>query len=582
LKEALNRKLLREVFSRGFQSKSLAIIYAVNIYATGYLFPTEIILPGVNSHLWDLMVGVGGATALLTARSYFRSKAITLYDWPQITFSFALVICVATATGVAGSVLFLRANIPQSSTQGIFVFGPLGTLGQISIFSLIIGAFIYASQTSKNLAQERIALSLIQEKLREELESNKESLALQISTALNPSLKSIEERIASGAKDSEIVLQINQAISGVIRPLSKRLYEQTPISDLGSIDRSKLARKIRRIPLKVRLTRAASLNLALNPVISIATYFGFGLVSLLYLFSWNAALQIFLPFVLLSYFICKLLKKLFNQIEGKIYFIILISLLFAVIQSIHFYFIGTIEGYDSELIGTIAFSIFTLTLGSSIFQIVLDGIQVNLRNAALVNNEVAQSISTVRQQLWSIRKNLSHELHGGLQAKLQVLALQIEKGIEISPQFLVEVQGALFSAKEKNQIIQVSIDDFLQEQKEFWDGVCEIKFSIKPAVSVRIDSNAVINECIREVVREAINNAIKHAKSSNIDIEINLSGNTTIDLSLIDSADQLATTSKDASLGTKMLEELTDSWSIEYGIDSTELRATFKVKEPIS
>jgi len=505
-----------------------------------------------------------------------------LYDWPQITFSFALVICVATATGVAGSVLFLRANIPQSSTQGIFVFGPLGTLGQISIFSLIIGAFIYSSQTSKNLAQERIALSLIQEKLREELESNKESLALQISTALNPSLKSIAERIASGAKDSEIVLQINQAISGVIRPLSKRLYEQTPISDLGGIDRSKLARKIRRIPLKVRLTRAASLNLALNPVISIATYFGFGLVSLLYLFSWNAALQIFLPFVLLSYFICKLLNKLFNQIEGKIYFIILISLLFAVIQSMHFYFIGTIEGYDSELIGTIAFSIFTLTLGSSIFQIVLDGIQVNLRNAALVNNEVAQSISTVRQQLWSIRKNLSRELHGGLQAKLQVLALQIEKGIEISPQFLVEVQGALFSAKEKNQIIQVSIDDFLQEQKEFWDGVCEIKFSIKPAVSVRIDSNAVLNECIREVVREAINNAIKHAKSSNIDIELNLSGNTTIDLSLIDSADQLATTSKDASLGTKMLEELTDSWSIEYRIDSTELRATFKVKEPIS
>lgn len=581
MKEASNRKLLREVFSRGFQSKSLAIIYAVNLYATGYLFPTEIILPGVNSHLWDFMVGVGGATALLTARIYFRSKTITLYEWPQITFIFALVICVATATGVAGSVLFLRANIPQSSTQGIFVFGPLGTLGQISIFSLIIGAFIYASQTSKNLAQERIALSLIQEKLREDLESNKESLALQISTALKPSLKTIEGQFASGSKDTEVAHQINQAINEVIRPLSKRLDEQTPLSDLGGIDRSKLARKIRRIPLRVRLTRTASLNLALNQVISIATYFGFGLVSLLYLFSWEAAAQIFLPFVLLSYLLFRLLNKLLARIEGKIYVVLLVSLLFAIIQSIHFFFIGTIEGYDSELIGTIAFSIFTLTLGSSIFQLVLDGIQVNLRNMELVNNEAAESISTVRQQLWSIRKNLSRELHGGLQAKLQVLALQLEKGIEISPQSLVEVQGALFSVKDTNQIIQVSIDDFLQEQKEFWGGVCEIKFSITPAVSVRIDSNVVINECIREVVREAINNAIKHAKSSNIVIELNLSGNTTIDLSVINSADQSTTTFKDAGLGSKMMEELTDLWSIEYKDDSTELRATFKVKEPL-
>jgi hypothetical protein len=196
LKKTSNGNLLREVLSRGFQSKSLAIIYAINFYATGYLFPTEIILPGVNSHLWDLMVGLGGATSLLLTRLYFRSKAISLFSSLQIAFSFALAISAATATGVAGSVLFLGADIPQSSIQRIFVFSPLGTLGQISIFSLIIGAFIYSSHSSKKLAQERIALSLIQEKLREELESNKTSLMLQISHALKPSLNSIEEQVA--------------------------------------------------------------------------------------------------------------------------------------------------------------------------------------------------------------------------------------------------------------------------------------------------------------------------------------------------------------------------------------------------
>lgn len=579
MKETSNGNLLREVLSRGFQSKSLAVIYALNLYATGYLFPTEIILPGVNSHLWDLIVGLGGATSLLLTRSYFRSKAITLYSSPQIAFSFALAISAATVTGVAGSVLILGADMPQSSIQGIFVFGPLGTLGQITIFSLIIGAFIYSSHSSKNLAQERIALGLIQEKLREDLESNKATLMLQISNALKPSLNSIEEQVAVGAKDSGVVEQINQAINNVIRPLSQKLDEQTPLSDLGDIDRTKLARKIRRTPLRDRLTRSASLDLALNPVVSIGTYFGFGLVSLLYLFSWSAAVQIFLPFLVLSYLLFKLLNKLLARIQGKIYVIFLASLLFAVIQSIHFYFVGTIEGDDPELIGTIAFSIFTLTLGSSIFQIVLNGIQTNLKNAELVNIEVAQSISSVRQQLWRIRKNLSRELHGGLQAKLQIVALQIQRGIEVSPQSLIEVQNALLIASETDQDIQVSIHHFLEEQKEFWDRVCEIKYTITPVVASRIDSNPVVNECIREVTREAINNSIKHAKTSWINIELNLFGDSTVDLTVLNSDTRSDRAAGGSSFGSRLFDELTESWSIEYKSDSTEFRAIFRVKQ---
>jgi signal transduction histidine kinase len=560
----------------------LAIIYAINLYATGYLFPTEIILPGVNSHLWDLMAGLGGATSLLLTRLYFRSKAISLFSSLQIAFSFALAISAATATGVAGSVLFLGADIPQSSIQRIFVFSPLGTLGQISIFSLIIGAFIYSSHSSKNLSQERIALGLIQEKLREDLESNKATLTLQISNALRPSLSSLEEEVAVGAKESDVVEQINQAINNVIRPLSQKLDEQTPLSDLGDIDRTKLARKIRRTPLRDRLTRTASLDLALNPVVSIGTYFGFGLVSLLYFFSLSAAVQIFLPFLVLSYLLFKLLKKPLARIQGKIYFIFLVSLLFAIVQSIHFYFIGTIEGYDPELIGTIAFSILTLTLGSSIFQIVLNGIQANLKNAELVNIEVAQSISSVRQQLWRIRKNLSRELHGGLQAKLQIFALQIQKGIEVSPQSLIDVQSALLSAPDTEQDIQVSIKDFLGEQKEFWAGVCEIDFKIAPSTLEKLDSLAVINECIREVIREAVNNAVKHAKSSSIDIQIELSTDAIFHLSVINSVHQLATSSKGTSLGSRLFDELTNSWNIKYNAGSTEFQASFKFKELIS
>jgi signal transduction histidine kinase len=581
LKDSANGNLLREVLSRGFQSKSLAVIYAVNLYATGHLFPTEVILPGVDSHSWDLMVGLGGAISLLLARWYFRSKSIAFYTWEKIAFSFAVVLFAATAAGVAGSVLIFGANIPKSSVQGVYVFGPLGTLGQISIFSLTIGAFIYSSQTSRSLAQERIALKMIQEKLREELESDKAELTFKITNAIKPSLKSIEEQVAVGARSPELVLQINDAINGVIRPLSHALDEQSAIASLGKIDQTKLARKIRRTPFRNRFTRIANITLAFNPVVSFASYFGFVLVSLLYLFSWGEAVKVFLTFLVVSYLLFRLLIKTLASIQVKIFVVIFASVIFAAVQSFQFFLIGIFQGLDAELIGTIAFSVLTLTLGASTFQLFISGIKHNLSNAEQVNIEIAQSISSVRKQLWRFRKNLSRELHGGLQAKLQVLALQIEKGLEVPMASLTDVQESLFSVVNSEQDSPVPITEFLKEQKEFWEGICEINFEVSKAVIEEVDSHAVINECIREVIRESINNAIKHAKSSRMSIELKLSSDSTVELFILNSSNQPITASSGSSLGSRLFEELTDSWGIEYKLDSTELRASFKVKQSV-
>jgi signal transduction histidine kinase len=524
------------------------------------------------------MVGLGGAISLLLARWYFRFRTTSLYTWGQIASSFGLVFCAATATGVAGSVLLFGASIPQSSIQGVFVFGPLGTLGQISIFSLTIGAFIYSSQTSKSLAQERIALNLIQEKLREELESDKAALTFQISNAIKPSLKSIEEQVAVGARSPELVSQINDAINGVIRPLSHALDQQSAISNVGQIDQAKLARRIRRTPLRNRFTRVAPITLAFNPVVSFAAYFGFVLVSLLYLFSWSEATKVFLPFLIISYLLFRLLDKALGFIQVKVYIIIFASVIFSAMQSVQFFLMGSFQGLDLELIATIAFSVLTLTLGSSTFQLIVSGIEHNLSNAEQINIEIAHSFSSVRKQLWRFRKNLSRELHGGLQAKLQVLALQIEKGLEVSSASLTNVLNSLYSVVESEQEVPVPINEFLNEQKEFWDGVCEINFEISQAVIEEVDSHAVLNECIREVIRESINNAIKHAKSSRMNIELNLSRDSMVDLTVLNSTNQPITATSASNFGSRLFEELTDSWDIEYGPESTEFHASFKVK----
>jgi signal transduction histidine kinase len=164
---------------------------------------------------------------------------------------------------------------------------------------------------------------------------------------------------------------------------------------------------------------------------------------------------------------------------------------------------------------------------------------------------------------------------------LQVLALQIEKGLDVSAASLTDVQKSLYSVVESEQEVPVPINEFLNEQKEFWEGLCEINFEVSQAVIEEVDSHAVLNECIREVIRESINNAIKHAKSSRMNIELNLSRDSMVDLIVLNSTNQPITATSASNFGSRLFEELTDSWSIEYRPDSTELRASFKVKQSV-
>ena len=145
--------------------------------------------------------------------------------------------------------------------------------------------------------------------------------------------------------------------------------------------------------------------------------------------------------------------------------------------------------------------------------------------------------------------------------------------------FISLAKTLIESAKQTSELLKTV--KFLKEQKEFWEGLCEINFEVSQAVIEEVDSHAVLNECIREVIRESINNAIKHAKSSQMKIELKLSRDSIVNLIVLNSTNQPITATSASNFGSRLFEELTDSWEIEYRPDSTELRASFKVKQSV-
>jgi len=238
--------------------------------------------------------------------------------------------------------------------------------------------------------------------------------------------------------------------------------------------------------------------------------------------------------------------------------------------------------YNQESISALSFSIIFLTFLSAIFDLNLNRIRENSEAANAINQEIAHNISVVRQRFWYIHKRLSRQIHGGLQGELQMMVLQIANNKEVRPEgltaFLDELNFGLLNEGFKENSPDIS--EYLEELQEFWQGITEITYEVSAATSKHISSNAILLECIKEVVREAVNNAIKHASASKISITISELRGNLINLEVVNVFKKSESkVSADKGLGSKIYDEICQSWKLEQGQLESTLIATFAVDQ---
>jgi signal transduction histidine kinase len=277
-------------------------------------------------------------------------------------------------------------------------------------------------------------------------------------------------------------------------------------------------------------------------------------------------------------------QRLVGERKVPTYLAYLISFFISIIQGVLFQLNPAAHSdlYDQESISALTFSIILLTFMSAFFDLNLNRIRENSAAANVINQEIAHNISVVRQRLWYIHKRLSRQIHGGLQGELQAMALQLANNKEVRPEgltaFLDELNFGLLNEGFKEKSPEIS--EFLEELQEFWQGITSITYEVSAATSKHISSNAILLECMNEVIREAINNAIKHASATNISISISdLTGNL-ITLEVVNDVVKLeSSASSDKGLGSKIYDEICQSWKFEQGKLESILIATFAVDQ---
>jgi signal transduction histidine kinase len=199
------------------------------------------------------------------------------------------------------------------------------------------------------------------------------------------------------------------------------------------------------------------------------------------------------------------------------------------------------------------------------YSVVIDNQRISyeseLRDA---NQDLNLELNRTSQLIWHVRQRAAQTLHGSVQASLTAANMRILGAEAVNEELLEKVRQDLVRATESltdldgpTIDLKTSVSDLVQ----LWQGVCEVKVSIDEKLLTSISANQVTSHCINEIVKEGVSNAIRHGHAKHVEISILEDSADSIRIDISNDGD--ANISGRQGVGSRMLDEITMTWSRE-------------------
>lgn len=560
------------IFLEGSRSFWLPIIFFLNAFFAPFLLPVEKLEAGYTMHHWDLVTATCGALLLLAFRFLNKNPGRT-----YLALMFFISGLAAAFVPYIWAEIALPHGIPVA-LENKWGYAFSGPVAQVVGFALIVGAVRYTRKISNSVAENRAALNILRRDIKEQIEQERNKIVELILTTVTPAFESVEKGIHSGADSGEISQSINAIIEEVVRPLSHDLDESASHVNY-EINKRIIKREFRRKRIRTSSKNLIPMRLALSAPLSIFLYINFNLVTIAYLYGFGEALKVSVPFLLFSTVLFHIWSRVTQNRNSHLSRTLLTSITISLFQAISFATAIHLFGPEklSSDAASFAFTTFLFSFLPALLGIGLLNLRANLEREAEITSEVAESLSVIKRELWSLRKKFAREIHGGLQSKLQILALKFEKDdvnrSEMADSLNSGLRALLPLEPEKPRI--ENFRKFVSELIEFWDGIATIKAEIGETEFRLISTDYLLAECLHEVIREAVNNAVKHSGATEISISLKSAKSSTFVLLVENNVSKEIKTSSEDNLGTSIYKELAHSWSLEIHPDSVKLNAIF-------
>lgn len=555
----MHKSDLRRWISSPFAHRwPLALLMLLNYPITGSVFGN---LPpyknGPVAFELDSVVGVSAAAGVLgfgwlSKRFISNSLRASLVGW-LLTAIFA-----NAAPSLWLLTFYVEANPLETWPQPLSGVPQMFTI--LMAFTILIASISESRKTSKSLALQRAKLNYLSENLQRQISEVEERLHSQVRVKLDAILGNLNDKISTPVASKSLSTEIEKALNAGVRPLSWQIesevtevvLEPAPLQRLGLI---------RRLSYPITFNQSVSLTqlILILAVFDLpATYYVFGLA---------AVAQICLVLLILNLALLSVQKAIGNLKLPAWLIVVSTSIIAGLVSSLFVFLRLANESLTAEVQEfAIVFSFTQITLLATIFNTVINRRMSQLDAERKVNEHLEALVATLRQSAWVAKKKLARVVHGPVQSELFAAYLTLSQNDNLSEQQVHEIQNRIQSAaayldasdEADSTVFEQQVSDLLAG----WRQVLKVEFNAQESLLDRIARDSVASACVLEVLREAITNAAKYGSSDSLNVELDIADGRFVEVRVTNPISDLQTKS-DNGYGSKILDDVTHSWSLK-------------------
>ena len=551
--------------------------------------PTPELALQINIHLFDVLGGVGAATAVLLLRLIVkrigpgnRRTAIIAVGW------FVAGYCAAALQYAVA----LSAGPMPPIYQALLPFAGVAIWPLCFCFTTMVAVITQNQRTARELAIAKNRLDLLQANIEAQVTAAQQQLQLDVQQKINPVLESLSSEIeelstnSTDASKAATTQQFRAVALDLVRPLSHELYSAEVDAQWESDpDDSTTAT---RVTLWQLLSRRMDVSVVFNAALPALLILAFFSSTYFIAAGW---LGVLIGCFLTTAMVVAVMMAVHRLTRGRqlnALVVLALGILAALLLTPLYLLIPSVLNVQipDDLLAFVAGGVVLVLMGSTVFAFFYDMRLFVLNRNRETNEENASLVARSRQQVWLRQKQIAKIVHGSIQSRLNAARIRLTQATTVTPELVQAVLEDLESARHELALSPAppakDIHSQLRELTNFWQGICEITYSMDDQSRHNLDADVLAAQAVMEVVSEGVSNAVKHSQAEQVHVTLGQrkAASVSVDLShpSTDVSAPAPAPSPRAGLGSQILNQLTLAWSFEQ----SDGRAVLHAEIPVS
>jgi hypothetical protein len=492
---------------------------------------------------------------------------------------------VGAANALAGLIIGCLKNLSVAAMAMVLGLENNVDLVSRSAGGALMGVAIIASYAAITGSRAAHAQSLLKLNLiRQDLLGSKENLDVLLADELDrlqeksretvlPKIAQISQLLRNATTTTELISEISETVTTRLRPLMQEISHQAKSTISPTRETSAAIEK-------VKLPKTFVARELIRPL----TYLAYDLPAILFLTSYfqgvDGALFGLISTLTFAFFmwlakVFVLPKRATSRLKG--YSLLTLAGLLSPVVGL--YILGgalPMNAHQSVVVPLICWVVHIATVIFLAPVFLRDSESERLEELIETENVLlAKEIAVFEQKLWVFKRRWLFMLHGTVQGALTAALTRLQTFAESDPYQVSLVQADLERAEKALTSVPSNELDFtksIQELKDSWAGVCSITIDTDMRADRALATNQGSAYCVNEILKEAVGNAVRHGSATAVLVKVTRDKDDFIDVSIQNDGSAPPKRRK-KGIGSRMLDDITFSWSLERSGRLTTLKA---------